>query len=136
MIETAAGPVTDRPVRPRTARLSSPQAPSGVEIGCARARRSRTSRSGPSGLITHCTSKSNGSPAEAFRNSRGGGRVRPRHLGQFRLSFSAEPRWTPRSSGEVRFEPCHTLVLINSGAAGLQVGATRCSWEIEYGILE
>src|SRR5207249_10789899 len=57
--------------------------------------------------------------AEAFRNSRGGGRVRPRRLGQFRLSFSAEPRWTPRSSGEVRFEPCHTLLLMNSGADGV-----------------
>ena len=55
MIETAAGPVTDRPVRPRTL--------PGVEIGCARARRSRTSRSGPSGLRR----------AEAFRNSRGCG---------------------------------------------------------------
>ena len=82
-----------------------------VGIGYAMARRSRASRSDPSGLRRE----------ETFRNSRGHGRhplqygatgPRPRCLGQFRLSFLAEPRWVPRSSGEVRFEPWHTLFLI------------------------
>ncbi len=34
---------------------------------------------------------------------------RPRCLGQFRLSLSTESQWAPRSFGEVRAKPCHTL---------------------------
>jgi hypothetical protein len=54
--------------------------------------RSLASRSGPFGLRR----------SETFWNSHGRGRARPRCLGQFQLSLSAEPRWAPRSSGEVR----------------------------------
>ena len=54
--------------------------------------RSRASRSDPSGL----------GRAEAFRNSLGRGCTQPRSLGQFRLSSPAQPRWGPRSSGNVR----------------------------------
>ena len=55
------------------------------------------SRSDPSGLDR----------AEAFWNSRSHG-LRPRCFDQFQLSFSAEPRWVPRSFSEVRSGPAAT----------------------------
>ena len=48
------------------------------------------SQSDPSGLDR----------VEVFWNSRSHG-LRPWCFGQFQLSFSAEPRWVPRSFGEV-----------------------------------
>ena len=54
-------------------------------------------------------------PERPFRTLSGGNlRKFPRRLGQFPLSFPAESRWVPRSSGEVRSEPWHTLVGDNS----------------------
>jgi hypothetical protein len=49
------------------------------------------SRSAPPGLDR----------AESFWNSRSHG-LRPLCFGQFQFSFSAEPRWVPRSISEVR----------------------------------
>ena len=59
--------------------------------------RSRTSRSDPSGLCR----------AEAFGNSFASG-LPPWSFSQFPLSFPAEARWVPRSSGEVRSGPGRT----------------------------
>ena len=94
---------------------------------CAWTLHSRTFRSGPFGP----------SRAEAFRNSRGGGRVRPRSLGQFRLSFSSEARRAFRSSGDVRSKSrrspwfsilCACLVLISNVVS---VGIVRAEEEKE-----
>ena len=45
--------------------------------------------------------------AETFWNFRSHG-LRPRCFDQFQLSFSAEPRWVPRSFSEVRSGPAAT----------------------------
>ena len=67
--------------------------------GDAVAVRAPTSRTDPSGLHR----------VEAFWNSRRHG-LATVCVGQFQLSFPAQPRWMPRSSGEARNPRRHPLV--------------------------
>ncbi len=77
--------------------------------------------------------KSNGYPAEAFRNSFGRGFAQPRCLSQLRLSIQATPRWVPGyplpgfiatgETGEVRAEPWHSLR--QGGARETSIGLWR-----------
>jgi hypothetical protein len=71
-----------------------------MSAGVAGLTRSSASRSDPPGPQR----------AEPFWNSLSHG-LRPCYFGQFQLSFPLRPRRVPRSSGEFRSHPGHTLSL-------------------------